>query len=331
MSDVLEDLSRRAAQTQVWVDPTRSKPPPWFVGNGRGLMVAVLLVIAALVLARVVSTIWLVEAAWTWSHERLGRQDAVKPPAPHGPIAIDLQSWVTQADYPVKDEYAHREGTTIVELGVDPSGRLTNCWIEGTSGSGYLDHAACDAIEARARFLPARDDKGDAVAALVRKRIVWKAPPQPVLEIEPYDGLRIFDRASGNGAGACRQFYNGVEAPRPDCTVPPELLKHVARATGATTFRMAGRSRTQIADTAPTALPPLPAPNRPVFALTVRATIEPDGRLVQCTGTLHEAGKERRAPTPCDTGRRMASQRDSDGRPVQRYLLWEDRVSAVPR
>ena len=166
MSDVLEDLSRRAAQTQVWVDPTRSKPPPWFVGNGRGLMVAVLLVIAALVLARVVSTIWLVEAAWTWSHERFGRQDAVRPPAPHGPIAIDLQSWVTQADYPVEDEYARREGTTIVELGVDPSGRLTNCWIEGTSGSGYLDHAACDAIEARARFLPARDDKGDAVAAL---------------------------------------------------------------------------------------------------------------------------------------------------------------------
>lgn len=210
MRDDLEDLSRAPVRPRTVSDPTRAEPQPWFVGDGRGLMFVVVGLVLALLVVRLVSTVWLAEEAFGWLATRYLPLAEVRLENPHGPIAIDLQSWVTQADYS-PDEYERREGATVVELGVDAEGRLTDCWIEETSGSGLLDHAACDAIEKRARFRPARDASGHAIASLVRKRVSWKAPPSKLLDLTPYDTVRLFSSDTLGEAGACRQFSDGEE------------------------------------------------------------------------------------------------------------------------
>lgn len=106
------------------------------------------------------------------------------PPPPPPPPEVKLQparakanlgSYVS-ADYPSDAIRREEQGATRFKLAVGPDGRVTSCTVTGSSGSAALDLATCRLMKTRARFAPARDSGGNAVADAVTSTIVWRLP-----------------------------------------------------------------------------------------------------------------------------------------------------------
>jgi protein TonB len=103
-------------------------------------------------------------------------------PAPPAPPAVAVamtprgspQSWVTNDDYPPSAQRDGVEGTTGFALQVGPDGRVQSCSITASSGSSVLDDTACRLLQRRARFNPAKDAGGNAIAATFRSRFRWQ-------------------------------------------------------------------------------------------------------------------------------------------------------------
>jgi TonB family protein len=113
--------------------------------------------------------------------------DAFRRAAPFPRRAvIDLSVIINHEDYPASARRAEEQGLSRMRLEVRPDGRVSQCVILGSSGSNALDSASCRLLRARARFAPALDDKGVAVADTAFASILWRmpedeptAPPSP--------------------------------------------------------------------------------------------------------------------------------------------------------
>jgi TonB family protein len=69
---------------------------------------------------------------------------------------------------------AREQGTVAVVLDIAAEGRVTNCTITASSRSTILDATTCRILRARARFTPARDASGKAVADRFETKLTWR-------------------------------------------------------------------------------------------------------------------------------------------------------------
>ena len=95
------------------------------------------------------------------------------PAKPLGPLLGPL----TADDYPAAARRYDQQGRTSVRLTVDTSGRVGECAVVQSSGSAALDATTCRLLAGRARFAPARDARGRAVAGGYATSINWVLPP----------------------------------------------------------------------------------------------------------------------------------------------------------
>ena len=88
----------------------------------------------------------------------------------------DPGRWVTESDY--RTIWINREwtGTARFSLEINASGRVTGCEITRSTGHNALDNATCQLIAKRARFRPATDASGQAVASTYSNAISWELP-----------------------------------------------------------------------------------------------------------------------------------------------------------
>lgn len=88
----------------------------------------------------------------------------------------DPARWITTNDY--RSSWIAREltGTARFRLDIAADGRVTGCAITGSTGHAALDMATCRLLEQRARFEPARNAKGDAVAGSFVNAVRWELP-----------------------------------------------------------------------------------------------------------------------------------------------------------
>ncbi|HEX5181773.1 MAG TPA: energy transducer TonB [Allosphingosinicella sp.] len=100
------------------------------------------------------------------------------PPAPPPPPRIEparakanLQGLISSEDYPPSAQRDNVTGTVRVRLQIGTNGRVSGCSVVGSSGSAALDSATCRLLTSRARFTPAHDSSGNAVAD------TYMAPP----------------------------------------------------------------------------------------------------------------------------------------------------------
>lgn len=111
-------------------------------------------------------------------------QMAVYPPPPpmppRGPnskvSARNPGSWVTNDDYPAAAIRENMQGTVRFSLDVDEYGRPTGCSVVKSSGWPILDDTTCALLRRRARFLPATDENGVAIAGNYTNRFRWEMP-----------------------------------------------------------------------------------------------------------------------------------------------------------
>ena len=104
------------------------------------------------------------------------------PPPPPPPVVQtvpprsavgDLQGLFRGDDYPQSAIERDEQGSVTVRLTVGTNGRVANCDVTSSSGSRTLDSATCRILRSRARFTPARDNRGNPTTDSVTQRIRW--------------------------------------------------------------------------------------------------------------------------------------------------------------
>ena len=105
---------------------------------------------------------------------------AFDPPHPATHLARAARplgaAWASAADYPTTDLRLGHQGTTAYLLAVSASGGVTDCTVAKSSGWPDLDAVTCRLARQRARFSPALDDGGNAVAGSYSGSVTWRIP-----------------------------------------------------------------------------------------------------------------------------------------------------------
>lgn len=91
----------------------------------------------------------------------------------------NLASLFSNEDYPASAQRAGEQGKVGFTLTIGTDGRVTGCRVTSSSGSSSLDSTTCRLLQRRARFTPARDARGNPVAADHSGSINWRLPVPP--------------------------------------------------------------------------------------------------------------------------------------------------------
>ena len=115
--------------------------------------------------------------AWTVQQDYF-TAPALSPEAPgSAPTArarANLPSLFSTDDYPAAALRRNEGGTVGFTVSVNRRGKVDRCVVTSSSGSESLDGATCGIIQRRARFEPARDANGQAVADKISSRTRWQ-------------------------------------------------------------------------------------------------------------------------------------------------------------
>ena len=106
------------------------------------------------------------------------------PPPPRsyrGRPAVQIAGAFSHEDYPAPALREGAEGLTAVRIGIDRTGRVSQCAIVQSSGHPALDATGCRIVLERFRYRPALDERGRPSDSAVVRRIRWVLPP-PVPE-----------------------------------------------------------------------------------------------------------------------------------------------------
>jgi protein TonB len=87
-----------------------------------------------------------------------------------------IRGKISDRDYPRSLSDAGVSGTVAVRYRVGVDGRVSDCRITHSSGSGMLDELTCQLIEQRFRFRPARDGEGHPVPSVIIENHSWIIP-----------------------------------------------------------------------------------------------------------------------------------------------------------
>lgn len=88
----------------------------------------------------------------------------------------NLASYVSDEDYPSNAVRNEEQGTTRFRLAVGPDGKVKECSVTSSSGSSALDSTTCKLMKQRARFTPAKNNKGEVTSDIVTNAIRWVLP-----------------------------------------------------------------------------------------------------------------------------------------------------------
>lgn len=98
----------------------------------------------------------------------------IPPPRDRTGSRGDVRTIFSSDDYPQDAFDRSLQGASRFTLMIDDQGRVMDCVVSETSGVAILDAMGCQVLRERARFTPARDASGKAVADLfVTPQIRW--------------------------------------------------------------------------------------------------------------------------------------------------------------
>lgn len=215
----------------------------------------------------------------------------------------NLNAYFSTDDYPEAALRQHVEGTTAFRIEIDAEGAITKCSITGSSGDASLDAATCSILVSRARYQPARDARGRAVAGSDSGRVTWRLPPLP-----PFQPARSVSVLRTDGAGALTCFITVDGGTR--AAAAPEQCGPLGHSGAASILRQA-RTPTEVTAIVMTgpASAGIERPNADEagfgalqFDIVSEFTVAPNGRATGCQTirrNIVEAAAARLAPDFC--------------------------------
>lgn len=225
--------------------------------------------------------------------------EAPTPPNRARSSTANLVSLFSTDDYPQEALRLGEQGTVAVRLLVTSAGRVGKCEVLASSGSQILDRATCNILSQRARFTPARDEKGRPTTDYYTQRIRWELPRHiiPFVDERQRIVIRLDD---GARAVECRFERDGRGFDLPECAELQGLIESQLRGR---TKQARGMNLVleRRFETNPTGDPPLKQMTSRQILLT-RGVIEIDvdrtGQARNCKAVIAEgdAAKSR----PCD-------------------------------
>ncbi|MES2444625.1 MAG: energy transducer TonB [Pseudomonadota bacterium] len=226
-------------------------------------------------------------------------------------------SWMTSDDYPRAALRAHEEGITHFQLAVDTRGKVKRCAITSSSGSPLLDSTACTLLTARARFNPARNARGRAVAATYRSRFIWAIPTEEA-QFESWATIFQF-QLSGTGETSRCTLEVSRQPTRLDlcgdiASMPAEA-RAALRGQGGQPVIVEVR-RWQQVDGSPPPLIGDPEGVRTVFRRRAHFAVDATGKVGGCR-VLERVGEDllKLSPFDCHPGVRFAEAAQGDPAP----------------
>lgn len=100
------------------------------------------------------------------------------PPRLFDPVAPQARNgnWVTDNDYRTSWINRKWEGTVAFRLSIGNDGRVRDCTVTQSTGHAALDDATCALVKRRAKFDPARNERGETVAGSFSSAVRWQIP-----------------------------------------------------------------------------------------------------------------------------------------------------------
>ena len=214
---------------------------------------------------------------------------AALPPAAPRPIR-PLASYVQDSDYPREALRMGTQGTVRFSLDIAPDGQVVGCAVTASAGDAALDQGTCDLMKARARFEPATDAGGRAVAGRFDSSITWNlvslTSPYPIGEMIAHTALRV----TAAGAPSCAVMIAGtvVERREGDCGD----LARTGAADALRRLRREAQLNYQFEVLRPD-MPVTPPPPRQVMILErqVLLSIDGEGRVTGCERQIDRVGR----------------------------------------
>jgi TonB family protein len=128
---------------------------------------------------------------------------ALSPPLPKNRAA-----WITDSDYPRAAYSAGQQGRVTVVITVDESGEPQVCAVRATTAPADLAKLSCTLLVQRARFQPARDERGHPITADFVQGLQWSLPNPATLGDSGYVA-RFELNDAGSIAGCTVQGVGG--------------------------------------------------------------------------------------------------------------------------
>ncbi|HEY7808983.1 MAG TPA: TonB family protein [Allosphingosinicella sp.] len=159
----------------------------------------------------------------------------VEAPAVRAVPKAPVERLVTVEDYPAAALRAGEQGQVRVILDIAPTGRVTGCRITASSGSAILDSSTCRLLYSRARFTPAQDAAGNAVADRFATSLTWSLNARPAVPAAIDTAMRAWLTClqPGFAAGLAdknRSTRAVAEAAFPACTAQEDQVIAAIRA-----------------------------------------------------------------------------------------------------
>ena len=124
----------------------------------------------------------------------MGLTPQVREATAQGPVPDGMQDWArkVQQGYPVRAIYSRWDGVVNTRLVISPKGRVEHCHVVTQMTAKVLRDHACQQLVKHARFKPAKNADGQAIAGLYLASIRYVMPTGSPFSADAH-GFKIKD------------------------------------------------------------------------------------------------------------------------------------------
>lgn len=134
-------------------------------------------------------------------------------------------TWIGTDDYPAAALRGDMEGITSVQLSISAEGNVTGCTVTVSSGHSILDDLACNLLTLRARYAPAKDRNGRAMASQDNQRIRWRIPYARQPHPHPFAMIVDFEVNEDGEMENCQTRWQSGAVDKDYCEAFPDSIE----------------------------------------------------------------------------------------------------------
>ncbi len=235
--------------------------------------------------------------------------------APHQKIPEpvgSIQGLFSANDYPVEALDRNEQGHVGTVIRVDATGAISDCLIEKSSGSAALDRRTCELIRLRAKYKPAHDRRGRAVASEAHETVTWRIEEDLPEASDPWAVNVVMSYGTDGQPLSCRVEAEGAKTGSGPSTCSASPIPAELKQLGAIS-QLVVQQRLAFGANPP---PTLGADDLIIGRMVLDLRVDAEGRITSCEVT--EQSAELRGADGCRlfAPKRFVPHKGPDGGPA---------------